>query len=112
MGNGFLAFSIALVASLSLTVPVRQLALRVGLVDLPGPRKVHAAPIPLLGGLAMYCGVVLALLFAMGPSTRSEMLGIFFGDTLVGLIGVLDDGGLLHHQVKLLIGMPVAAIIV
>jgi UDP-GlcNAc:undecaprenyl-phosphate GlcNAc-1-phosphate transferase len=111
MGNGFLAFGIALIASLSLTVPVRQLALRVGFVDLPGPRKVHAAPIPLLGGLAMYCGVALALLFAMGPSTRSEMLGIFFGATLVGLIGVLDDGGLLHHQVKLLIGMPVAAII-
>jgi UDP-GlcNAc:undecaprenyl-phosphate GlcNAc-1-phosphate transferase len=111
MGNGFLAFGIALVASLFLTVPVRQLALRVGFVDLPGPRKVHAAPIPLLGGLAMYCGVVLALLFAMGASTRSEMLGIFFGATLVGLVGVLDDGGLLHHQVKLLLGMPVAAII-
>ena len=76
MENGFLAFAIALVASLSLTVPVRQLALRVGFVDLPGPRKVHAAPIPLLGGLAMYCGVVLALLIAMGPYARCQVLGI------------------------------------
>ena len=82
MENGFLAFTIALVASLSLTVPVRQLALRVGFVDLPGPRKVHAAPIPLLGGLAMYCGVVLALLIAMNPSARSQTLGIFLGATL------------------------------
>jgi UDP-GlcNAc:undecaprenyl-phosphate GlcNAc-1-phosphate transferase len=111
MENGFLAFAIALVASLSLTVPVRQLALRVGFVDLPGPRKVHAAPIPLLGGLAMYCGVVLALMIAMGPSARSQMLGIFLGASLVGLIGVMDDGGLLHHQVKLFLGMPGAALI-
>jgi len=111
MENGFLAFTIALVASLSLTVPVRQLALRVGFVDLPGPRKVHAAPIPLLGGLAMYCGVVLALMIAMGPSARAQMLGIFLGASLVGLVGVMDDSGLLHHQVKLFLGMPGAALI-
>src|ERR1700733_5818899 len=111
MGNGVLAFGIALLASLFLTVPVRQLALRVGFVDLPGPRKVHAAPIPLLGGLAMYCGVVLALLFAIGPSARSQMIGIFTGATLIGLVGVMDDGGLLHHQVKLFLGMPGAGLI-
>ena len=111
MENGFLAFTIALVASLSLTIPVRQLALRVGFVDLPGPRKVHAAPIPLLGGLAMYCGVVLALMIAVGPSARSQMFGIFLGATLVGLVGVMDDGDLLHHQVKLFLGMPGAALI-
>jgi UDP-N-acetylmuramyl pentapeptide phosphotransferase/UDP-N-acetylglucosamine-1-phosphate transferase len=54
MAAGLLAFFIALFASLMLTVPVRALALRVGMVDLPGPRKVHLQPIPLLGGLAMY----------------------------------------------------------
>lgn len=109
--NGFIAFSIALCASVFLTVPVRQLALRVGFVDLPGPRKVHAAPIPLLGGLAMYCGVVLALLIAMAPSARAQTIGIFTGATLIGLVGVMDDGGLLHHQVKLFLGMPGAALI-
>jgi UDP-GlcNAc:undecaprenyl-phosphate GlcNAc-1-phosphate transferase len=111
MTSGFLAFGIALVASLFLTFPVRQLAVRVGLVDHPGPRKVHLTPIPLLGGLAMYCGVVLALLVAMEPSARSQTVGIFLGATLVGLVGVMDDGGLLHHQVKLFLGMPGAALI-
>ena len=53
MAAGLLAFFIALFASLVLVVPVRALALRVGMVDLPGPRKVHLTPIPLLGGLAM-----------------------------------------------------------
>jgi hypothetical protein len=35
MAAGLLAFFIALLASLMLTLPVRALALRVGMVDLP-----------------------------------------------------------------------------
>ena len=62
MSAGLLAFLIAASASLLLTVPVRALAIRVGMVDLPGPRKVHLKPIPLLGGLAMYGGVMMAIL--------------------------------------------------
>jgi UDP-GlcNAc:undecaprenyl-phosphate/decaprenyl-phosphate GlcNAc-1-phosphate transferase len=111
MTSTLLAFAIALLASLFLTAPVRQLALRIGMVDQPGPRKVHLAPIPLLGGLAMYCGVVLAVLIAMEPSARSQMVGIFLGATVVAFVGILDDGGLLHHQVKLFLGMPAAALI-
>ena len=111
MTLGLVAFAVALIASLGLTVPVRHLALRVGLVDLPGPRKVHLTPMPLLGGLAIYCGVVLAVLIAMPPSARAQTAGIFVGATLVGFVGVLDDGGLLHHQIKLFVGMPVAALI-
>ena len=56
MSADLLAFLIALSASLLLTLPVRALAIRVGMVDLPGPRKVHVQPIPLLGGLAIYLG--------------------------------------------------------
>lgn len=111
MTSGFMAFAIALAASSFLTLPVRELALWSGFVDYPGPRKVHAAPMPLLGGLAIYCGVVLAVLVAMEPSARSQMVGIFLGATLIGAVGILDDGGMLHHQVKLFIGMPAAALI-
>ena len=111
MGAGFLAFSIALLASAMLTVPVRALALRVGMVDLPGPRKVHVQPIPLLGGLAMYAGVVLGVLFLFNGPARAQISGILAGATLIAAVGILDDRGLLHHQVKLFVGMPVAAII-
>ena len=108
---GLLSFSVALVASLSLTIPVRQLALRVGMVDLPGPRKVHLQPIPLLGGLAIYSGVLLGMLVSMGGQAVTQILGILAGATLVILVGTLDDRGLLHHQIKLFVGMPVAGLI-
>src|SRR5271155_1619606 len=111
MDAGLLAFFIALIASLTLTVPVRALALRVGMVDLPGPRKVHLQPIPLLGGLAMYGAVVLAILFAFHGPAREQVVGILAGATLVAAVGIMDDRGLLHHQIKLFLGMPLAAVI-
>ncbi len=108
---GLLAFSIALIASLLLTVPVRALALRVGMVDRPGPRKVHLTPVPLLGGLAIYAGFVLAILLTLDGAGRAHIAGILAGATLVAVVGFLDDRGLLHHQIKLFGAMPVAAVI-
>ena len=109
MPKDLLAFLIAFFASVGLTAPVRQHALRVGLVDKPSPRKVHLKPIPLLGGVAIYCGFVLAVLVTMHAPTSGQIISILSGATLLALIGFLDDGGLLHHQVKLFVAMPVAA---
>src|SRR5712672_670467 len=111
MYTGLIAFTVALISSLGLTVPVRQLALRVGMVDRPGPRKVHLQPIPLLGGLAIYFGVLIALLVSMGGPALTQVLGIYSGATLVAVVGILDDRGLLHHQIKLFGAMPAAAVI-
>src|SRR6202162_4339141 len=111
MAAGLLAFFVALIASLLLVVPVRSLALRVGMVDLPGPRKVHLRPIPLLGGLAMYGAVMIAVLFVFHGPARDQIEGILAGASLVAAVGILDDRGWLHAQVKLFIGMPVAAVI-
>ncbi|HXJ18117.1 MAG TPA: MraY family glycosyltransferase [Candidatus Polarisedimenticolia bacterium] len=108
--SDLIAFGIALLASLGLTVPVRRLALRYGLVDHPGPRKVHLNPIPLLGGVAIYLGFVLAILLTLHRVPQQQIAGILAGATLLAAIGFLDDGGLLHHQVKLFVGMPVAAL--
>ena len=111
MSAGLLAFLIASSASLLLTVPVRALAIRVGMVDLPGPRKVHLKPIPLLGGLAIYGGVMLAILIVFDGAARAQVIGIVSGATLVTAVGFLDDRGWLHHQIKLFAAMPLAAVI-
>lgn len=111
MSAGLLAFFIGLFASMILIVPVRALALRFGMVDLPGPRKVHLHPIPLLGGIAIYGGVFLALLLVLPVVAREQSAAIVAGATLVAVVGFLDDRGWLHHQIKLFVGMPGAAAI-
>src|SRR5258706_3533831 len=103
MSAGLLAFVIALLASMMLTVPVRALALRVGMVDLPGPRKVHVQPIPLLGGLAMYGGGMLAIIFAFDGAAREQSVGIVTGATLVAAVCFPEYLGWRHHQIKLFV---------
>src|SRR6202046_3702880 len=109
--TSLIAFGVALFGSLGLTAPVRQFALRVGLVDKPGPRKVLLKPIPLLGGIAIYLGFAAAILLTQHGVMQQQTIAIFTGATLLAIVGFLDDSGLLHHQVKLFIGMPVAALL-
>ncbi len=101
---------VALAISFSLAIPVRQLALRWGMVDHPGPRKLHLTPMPMLGGLAIYCGAVLAIGISLGGEARGQIFGILAAATLLLVVGTLDDLGLLHHQIKLLVAMPLAAL--
>src|ERR1700682_3607569 len=111
MNATLIAFAVGLIASMGLTVPVRQLALRVGMVDHPGPRKVHVQRMALLGGLAIYLGVLIALLVSLDGRALTQVIGIYIGATLLAVVGILDDRGLLHHQIKLFGAMPAAAII-
>ena len=107
--SDLIAFAVALLGSLGLTIPVRRLALHYGMVDRPGPRKVHLKPIPLLGGIAIYLGFVLAVVLTLRGAPQQQIAGILAGATLLATVGLLDDGGMLHHQVKLFIGMPAGA---
>ena len=71
------AFFVALLLSWSACIVVRRMALRFGLVDKPGERKIHTAPIPTGGGLGIWFGVVLPFAvaqFALLLFLRSESL--------------------------------------
>ena len=108
--SDLIAFAVALLGSLCLTVPVRRFALQYGMVDHPGPRKVHLHPVPLLGGIAIYLGFVLAILLTLQGVPQQQTTSILAGATLLAVVGGMDDGRLLHHQVKLFVGMPAAAL--
>lgn len=85
-------FVMAAVASLTLTPSVRLLAIRVGAVDRPDPRKIHTNPMPLLGGVAVLAAIGLTggLLRLVWPShvfSRIDM-GLIAG-TGIGLLPVM-----------------------
>lgn len=78
--------------SLGLTPLTRQIARRVGFLDQPGTRKVHATPMPLLGGLAIYGAFLIALLlFRNWPQYIVELGAILAGATWLAFVGMIDD---------------------
>jgi UDP-GlcNAc:undecaprenyl-phosphate/decaprenyl-phosphate GlcNAc-1-phosphate transferase len=88
-----------------LTPVVRVLALRIGAVDRPGGRKMHAIATPTLGGLALFFGFIggLALSSLLFPRlfVSSEAAGIAIGASLMVGIGIVDDLKGLSAPVKL-----------
>lgn len=54
---------------------------------------------------------MLAILVVFDGPAREQSFGIVTGATLVAIVGFLDDRGWLHHQIKLFLGMPLAAVI-
>jgi UDP-GlcNAc:undecaprenyl-phosphate GlcNAc-1-phosphate transferase len=92
---------VGIAASLGLTPLTRQLAQRIGLVDEPKGRKVHLAPTPLMGGMAIYLAFMLALLmFGHWPQYLVELAAIVLGCTWLAIIGFLDDRDELMPRVK------------
>jgi len=88
-----------------LTPVVRAVALRIGAVDRPGGRKMHAIATPTLGGLALFFGFVggLGLSSLLFPElfVSSEAAGIAIGASLMVGIGIVDDLKGLSAPVKL-----------
>jgi UDP-GlcNAc:undecaprenyl-phosphate GlcNAc-1-phosphate transferase len=107
----------AAAAATAAFVPVsRLLAARLGVMDAPGPRKIHTRPMPRMGGVAVFAGfnvVVWAgyfllpfvdsrewVLAAFGPAlavlqeahrVEGKLFALFAGSTLVFVVGLADD---------------------
>ena len=126
------ALSLSFLVALGLTEVVRRLALRWGIVDHPGERKIHARPIPLMGGVAIvvtFYGFIVIHIAAMllmerfslgwleenlrvslGEGHKLKLVGIFTGGLLIFSLGIWDDIHALRPWAKLA-GEVVAATI-
>ena len=89
MGELWLAVAVALFFSSVSLKGLVPLAERIHLMDVPGGRKEHLRPTPLIGGLAAYCGVLAATLLVHPLSSTS--LHFLIGGTIVLLVGMADD---------------------
>src|SRR5690242_18050903 len=58
LGLGAVSFAVSWCATLAM----KRIAPRPGFVDRPGHRKIHRAPIPLGGGVAIFLGFALPIL--------------------------------------------------
>jgi UDP-GlcNAc:undecaprenyl-phosphate GlcNAc-1-phosphate transferase len=96
-----LALATAFVTALLATPQVRKLALKVGVLDAVGDRRMHTEPKPRIGGIAVYLALVFALFVVIGfalhttlfhsANDTQDFFGLLFGGTLIMLVGVWDD---------------------
>lgn len=81
----------AALVTLFATPLIRRLATALGIMDTPSDRKLHVSPVPLLGGVAIYSGVVTAIFVSNIQPYLRELGGLLLGITLVTSVGLWDD---------------------
>jgi UDP-GlcNAc:undecaprenyl-phosphate GlcNAc-1-phosphate transferase len=114
------ALAIAGLTTAYATPLVRKLAIRVGMVDDVGERRMHQTPIPRIGGVALYLGFAFALFSLLGYLITKKQLadltdihnivGLLFGGTLILMVGLWDDVMGMRPRNKLVAQIVVAGI--
>lgn len=110
----YLTLVLAFVASILLTPLVKMLAFKIGAVDRPNYRKVHARIMPRLGGLAIF-GAFLISYFVLRPADPASSLTAPFiigGACMIVITGVLDDMFEITAKAKLLGQLLAAGIVI
>jgi UDP-GlcNAc:undecaprenyl-phosphate GlcNAc-1-phosphate transferase len=99
------AFAVATALAVVVTPHVRRLALASGFVDQPGHRKVHAEPVPYLGGIPIILGTLAAALLGR---LSGEIAVALLAATALGCVGLIDDHRSLGSKARLAIAAAIA----
>jgi UDP-GlcNAc:undecaprenyl-phosphate/decaprenyl-phosphate GlcNAc-1-phosphate transferase len=108
------AFLVAAAVTALLTPLTMRFARAVGAIDEPRERGLSERPTPLLGGLAIFAGALVAALIWLPAGYKGDhqlWRGVLLAAAVITLVGALDDRFDLPPGVKLA-GQIVAAVIV
>jgi len=105
-----------------LTPVVERLAVRCKCIDAPDARKVHCAPTPRWGGIAIAVSVILSTVLALilfedmrifiSSRLHEGLQGLLIGGILITILGMLDDRFNLPAKLKLLGQIAIAIIMI
>ena len=82
-------FALALGIVILLTPAIGQMARRIGAVDAPEARRLNELPIPRLGGIALFLGILVPSLAFL--EINSETRGLLLGASIAATVGAIDD---------------------
>jgi UDP-GlcNAc:undecaprenyl-phosphate GlcNAc-1-phosphate transferase len=115
--TGWIAFATALTVSVVATPLVRSLAIRLRLGDKPNGRKLHTHPIPHLGGVALFLGMVAAIAplgnrWLPAGASATLLLKAIPAILVIVVLGLVDDTRNLRARHKLVVQLGAAVMLV
>jgi UDP-GlcNAc:undecaprenyl-phosphate GlcNAc-1-phosphate transferase len=116
---------VAFVTTLALMPAMKKLSVRLNAIDYPSERRVNSYPVPRLGGLALFGGLLVAMIveavgerffdwqgfFDESSLQNINYLGLMGGITCMMAVGAIDDVKGLSPKLKFA-GQVVAALII
>ncbi|WP_448213070.1 UDP-N-acetylglucosamine--undecaprenyl-phosphate N-acetylglucosaminephosphotransferase [Colwellia sp. MEBiC06753] len=85
----FMALAVAFICSILTIKVLLPLAPHIGLIDVPNERKKHDGAIPLIGGISIFTGVLIASSLFI---EQSQIINLYLiSSALIVFIGTLDD---------------------
>ena len=84
-------FFVALAATWAIYGPTLRIALKKGIVDNPEARKLQKRPIPTLGGVVVFFGIAVGLMFFKTMFYQTALLPVLAAMIIMLYVGTMDD---------------------
>ena len=108
--NYILVAGIAFFVSYIITPFIAQVGKKENFVDKPGYRKIHSDSVPNLGGIVIFFGFILSILFIIPIEGKAK--GLLAGSVIILLLGIIDDIVDLRPRYKFFIQMVPALLVI
>ncbi len=108
---GLITYVMAFVLTLIFIPPVIFMVNRFKLFDRPNARKEHLVPTPTFGGIAIFAGMMVSLLFWFKFNNHPSIIIFFLSMILLFGVGIMDDLKDLAARYKLVIEVGVASLL-
>ena len=109
MNVPFTPLFVAIVTTFIGILLLRPLAANIGLVDIPNNRKPHTGSVPLIGGIAMYLGIIVSILIT--PLDLNNFSYFILASLIVVFLGALDDHQNISVSIRILFQCLAAVIV-
>lgn len=108
---GVLTYVMAFVLTLIFIPPVIVMVKRFRLFDRPNARKEHSVPTPTFGGISIFAGMIVSLMFWFKFSNHPAIITFFLSMILLCGIGIMDDLKDLAARYKLVVEAGLASLL-
>ena len=108
----FLVFMVAIVISAIAYPIIFRFAKRYNIVDNPNARKLQRVPIPMMGGVVVYIGIIVGMIVLFLFLKESLLLWGLLAMTIMMLIGIWDDVKDLSASLRFLLEMAMVTLFI